>query len=251
VYGKSIRLRRIFPDPTRHLFAVPLDHSVSLGPIDGLERPAELARTLQDGGVDLLLVTKGTVRDVAPVLRPTTLLGVHLSASTSLGPRPNSKVLVGTAAEAVQLGADLVSVQVNFGAEDEGNMLSDLGVAVDQCRSVGMPLLCMAYVKKPEPPSPTEIRHVCRAAADLGADIVKTSYPGSEEEFRRLVATTPVPVLLGGGERIGAEPALYERVRESVRVGARGICFGRNLFQRRGLTRVARRVAGILHGTGS
>jgi len=251
VYGKAIRLRRLFPSEGRRLFAVPLDHSVSLGPIDGLERPAELATTLQASGVDLLLVTKGAVRDIAPVLRPSTLLGVHLSASTSLGPRPNLKVLVGTAAEAVQLGADLVSVQVNFGTADEGTMLSDLGTAVDQCRSVGVPLLCMAYVKKEEPPTPSEIRHVCRAAADLGADIVKTSYPGSEEEFRALVRSTPVPVLLGGGERIGGEAALIARVQETVRVGARGICFGRNLFQRRRLPSVARRVGAILHGTAS
>jgi 2-amino-4,5-dihydroxy-6-oxo-7-(phosphonooxy)heptanoate synthase len=251
MYGKAIRLRRLFPDDKRRLFAVPLDHSVSMGPIPGLERPVPLATALQASGVDLLIVTKGAVREIAPVLTPHTLLGVHLSASTSLAPRPNLKVLVGTAAEAAQLGADLVSVQVNFGTPDDGAMLADLGTAVDQCRTVGLPLLCMAYVKKPEPATPEEVRHACRAAADLGADIVKTSYPGSEEGLRQLVRSTPVPVLLGGGERAGSERALVERVEESVRAGARGICFGRNLFQRRSLPRVARRIARILHGTGS
>jgi DhnA family fructose-bisphosphate aldolase class Ia len=35
--GTQLRLRRIFPENRSALFAVPLDHSVSLGPIDGLE----------------------------------------------------------------------------------------------------------------------------------------------------------------------------------------------------------------------
>jgi DhnA family fructose-bisphosphate aldolase class Ia len=248
VTGKEIRLRRIFPDPRRRLFSVPLDHSVSMGPIDGLESARPLAQTLQSAGADLLIVTKGTVRDVAPVLLPSTLLGVHVSASTSLSATPDAKVLVGTATEAVALGADLLSVQVNFGAPEEGEMLRDLGVAADQCRQLGLPLLCMAYVKRPGPPTPDELRHAARAAADLGADIVKTSYPGSVGEFRSLVRSTPVPVLIGGGLRLDDEGQFLQQVRDTVEAGAAGICIGRNLFQRRPLEPLARQVAEILHG---
>ncbi|MCI4330196.1 MAG: hypothetical protein L3J80_04955 [Thermoplasmata archaeon] len=250
-YGSSIRLRRLFPDPKRRLFSVPLDHSVSMGPIDGLESVGPLAATLQDAGVDLLIVTKGAVREVASLLRPPTLLGVHISASTALGPSVDHKVLVGTPSEAVGLGADLLSVQVNFGTVGEGAMLQDLGVMADGCRALGLPLLCMAYVKKPSgPPTPEELRHACRAAADLGADIVKTSYPGSSEELRKLVATTPVPVLLGGGAKSTDDAAFLRLVRETVDANAGGICIGRNLFQRRPLEPLARQVAQLLHGAG-
>ncbi|MGC2034308.1 MAG: fructose-bisphosphate aldolase [Thermoplasmata archaeon] len=248
MYGKQIRLKRIFPDAGRKLFSVPLDHSVSMGPIDGLESVAPVARALQAGGVDLLIVTKGAVREVAPVLGPRTLLGIHISASTSLGPGSNHKVLVGTAAEAVSLGADLLSVQVNFGVPEEGAMLSDLGLVVDQCRGLGLPLVCMTYVKKPNGGTADEIRHACRATADTGADIVKTSYPGSVEEYRKLVATTPVPVLLGGGARADDDSGLLRLVRETVEVNAAGICIGRNLFQRDPVEPLAREVARILHG---
>jgi DhnA family fructose-bisphosphate aldolase class Ia len=248
--GTAIRLRRLFPSPGRRLFSVPLDHSVSMGPIDGLEATGPLAATLQEAGADLLIVTKGAVREVAPLLRPPTLLGVHLSASTSLGPSADHKVLVGTPAEAVGLGADLLSVQVNFGTAQEGAMLQDLGSAADGCRSLGLPLLCMAYVKKPTgSPTPDELRHACRAAADLGADIVKTSYPGNVEELRRLVATTPVPVLLGGGAKNSDDSSLLQLVHHTVEAGAGGICIGRNLFQRRPLEPLARSVAQILHGS--
>ncbi|EQD43386.1 Deoxyribose-phosphate aldolase/phospho-2-dehydro-3-deoxyheptonate aldolase [mine drainage metagenome] len=107
----------------------------------------------------------------------------------------------------------------------------------------------MAYVKKDGGGSPDEIRHAARAAADLGADIVKTSYPGSLEEFRRLCATTPVPVLIGGGVRVEPEAAFLRLVEESVRAGGAGICIGRNLFQRRPLEPLARGIAERLHGS--
>ncbi|MCI4360160.1 MAG: fructose-bisphosphate aldolase, partial [Thermoplasmata archaeon] len=148
MYGKTLRMKRLFPGGGRRLFAVPLDHSVSMGPIDGLEAMSPVIEELQRGGVDLFVVTKGAVRDVVPVLNGRSMLGVHVSASTSLGPSPNRKVLVGGAAEAIALGADLLSVQVNFGTPDEPEMLRDLGEAVDQCRQFGLPLMCMSYVKK-------------------------------------------------------------------------------------------------------
>ena len=247
MYGKGIRLRRIFPDARKRLFSVPLDHGVSMGPIDGLEEIAPLARDLVENGADLLIVTKGAVRDVAPLLGPTTLLGVHVSASTSLGSTANRKVLVGTAEEAVGLGADLLSVQVNFGVEEEPEMLRDLGVAADQCRGLGLPLLCMAYVKKANGGTPDELRHAARAAADTGADIVKTSYPGSSEEFAALCRTTPVPVLIGGGVRLDDEEEFLRLVGDSVTAGGAGICIGRNLFQRRPVGPLARRIADRLH----
>ncbi|MCI4353437.1 MAG: 2-amino-3,7-dideoxy-D-threo-hept-6-ulosonate synthase [Thermoplasmata archaeon] len=248
MYGKQLRLRRIFPGD-RRLFSVPLDHSVSMGPIDGLEEMPTLVAELQRAGVDLVIVTKGAVRGLVPVLAPRTLLGIHVSASTSLNPNSDRKVLVGSAEEAAALGADLLSVQVNFGVPDEGDMLRDLGVAADQCRATGLPLLCMAYVKKPNGGTPDEVRHACRASADLGADIVKTSYPGSLEEYRRLVRTTPAPVLVGGGSRLEDDDAFLALVRETVTAGAAGICIGRNLFQRRPVETFAKQVAAILHGS--
>jgi fructose-bisphosphate aldolase / 2-amino-3,7-dideoxy-D-threo-hept-6-ulosonate synthase len=248
MYGKAIRLKRLFPSADRRLFSIPLDHAVSMGPIDGLEELAPLASELQDGGADLLIVTKGAVREVAPVLEPGTMLGVHVSASTSLGSTSNLKVLVGTAGEAASLGADVLSVQVNFGIPEEPAMLRDLGIVADECRSIGLPLLCMAYVKKEGGGSPDELRHAARAAADTGADIVKTSYPGSKEEFARLCRTTPVPVLIGGGVRLDDESEFLRIVGDSLEAGGRGICIGRNLFQRRPVAPLAQRIARILHG---
>ena len=248
--GTSLRLRRILPGGSRRLFAVPLDHSVSMGPIDGLRAVAPVVEELQAAGVDMVVVTKGAARDVVPVLRRPTLLGIHISASTSIGPTANHKVLMGSAAGAVALGADLLSVQVNFGTPEEAEMLRDLGVAADEARTLGLPLMCMSYVKGPTEPSIEALQHAARAAADLGADIVKTSYPGSKTAFRALVRSTPVPVVIGGGVRGDSEDAFVASVRDSIAAGGAGICIGRNLFQRRPIAPLARRLATLLHPSG-
>ena len=37
--------------------------------------------------------------------------------------------------------------------------------------------------------------------AELGADIVKSNWPGSAEEFHEIVEAVPVPVVVAGGSR--------------------------------------------------
>ncbi len=246
--GTEIRMRRLFPSAARGLFAVPLDHSVTLGPIEGIESTAPLARELAQAGADLLIVPPGGVRSVAPSLEPTTRLGVHLSASTSLGSTQHRKVAVAEVADAVGLGADLVSVQVNFGVPEEPEMIEALGRTARDCRRWGIPLLAMVYVVRPGPVPPAEVRHAARAAADLGADLVKIPYPGDPGEFARTVATTPVPVLIGGGPKTDTEEALVGTVRAVRAAGGAGICIGRKLFQRPPVGPLARRLAALVHG---
>ena len=69
-----------------------------------------------------------------------------------------------------------------------------------------------------------------RLCAELGADIVKTNWPGDEEGFARLVdAATGLPVVLAGGSRITDEE-LLTRQEAAMRAGAVGCSVGRNIF---------------------
>jgi DhnA family fructose-bisphosphate aldolase class Ia len=249
VEGTRIRLRRLFPSPERRLFSVPLDHSLSMGPIDGLEDLPGLMDELVRSDVDLVIVPPGAVRSIADHLGPRTRLGIHVSASTNIGSKGDHKVLASSAVAAVGLGADVLSVQVNFGVPEEPEMLRSLGIAADECRSLGLPLLAMAYVKGEHASRPEALRHACRAASDLGADVVKTAYPGSVDELARLVRSTPAPVLLGGGPRLTEDAAFLKLVHESIDARAAGICIGRNVFQRRPIDPLAQQVARLLHGS--
>jgi DhnA family fructose-bisphosphate aldolase class Ia len=246
--GKEIRFRRLFPNDASRLFAVPMDHSLTMGPIEGLERPGPTLEALLRGGAQAVIVHKGMVPVIRPFLRPDTLLGVHLNASTNLSPTPGRKVRSGSVAEAVRRGADFISLQVNFGDPQEGEMLEETGETSEECHALGMPLLVMAYVRVPKRESdPSALAHACRAAAEMGADVVKTNFPGLEG-FRQIVKGVPVPVLVGGGPKLESEEDFLAFVRLSQEAGARGICIGRNLFQSRDPETLARQVRKILQG---
>jgi fructose-bisphosphate aldolase/2-amino-3,7-dideoxy-D-threo-hept-6-ulosonate synthase len=82
-----------------------------------------------------------------------------------------------------------------------------------------------------DPFSPQAIGHCVRVAEELGADMIKTNYPGSPEAFRKIVKACSVPVFIAGGEKTGDLESL-EIIRDSVEVGGAGVCVGRNAFQR-------------------
>ena len=129
-------------------------------------------------------------------------------------------------------------------------MLQDLGAVAEESEDLGIPLLCMAYVRKPgRELDPESLAHACRASVDLGADIVKTSFPGLDG-FRRMVDSVPAPLLVGGGPRLEREEDFLQLVRDTVRAAGRGICIGRNVFQSPDPVRLGRKVKEILRGAG-
>jgi putative autoinducer-2 (AI-2) aldolase len=64
--------------------------------------------------------------------------------------------------------------------------------------------------------------------AELGADLIKCFFTG--ERFHEVVANVPVPVFTIGAEKLATDVAVLEKAAASVRQGARGIIFGRNIF---------------------
>jgi len=248
--GKSVRMERIFNRETDRTVIIPMDHGVTVGPIRGIKNVREAADLVAAGGADAAVVHKGAAsfghrgygRDLGLIL--------HLSASTNLGPDPNNKVLVATVEEALKLGADGVSIQVNVGAEDEARMLVTLGDTSRKCQEWGMPLLAMMYPRgrKIEDEHRADyIAHAARVGAELGADVVKTSYTGDPDSFREVVEGCPVPVVIAGGPRTDTEAEFLEMVAGAIGAGGRGVAIGRNVFQHRDPTLITRRISSIVH----
>src|SRR5689334_14879656 len=146
---KALRLRRLSrPQDDRYLF-VPLDHSVSDGPVVPRDRWHDLIRAVVVGGADALIVHKGRVRTIDPALLGGCALIVHLSAGTAHMADANAKVLVGEVDEALRLGADAVSVHVNIGSDTESRQLADLGTVSAACDAWNVPLIAMVYPRGP------------------------------------------------------------------------------------------------------
>lgn len=248
--GKSVRLARLSrPGDGRFLF-VPLDHSVSDGPVATAAGFGDLVRSIADGGADAVVVHKGRARMIAPELLTRCSLVVHLSASTSHGPDVNAKVLVGDVEEVVRLGADAVSVHVNLGADGERQQVSDLAAVSDACDRWNMPLLAMMYPRGPritDPRDPALVAHAAVLAAELGADLVKTPYAGGVAEMTDVVRCCPIPVLVAGGTPTASPAEFLSHVDEMLASPVAGLAAGRNIFASADPGMLAQLVADRVH----
>jgi predicted phospho-2-dehydro-3-deoxyheptonate aldolase len=249
--GKTIRLGRILDRTTKRAVIIPMDHGVSAGPIAGVASIHKTIGQVADGGGTAVVVHKGVVQSLQSGFPPVGLI-IHMSASTGLGKSPDAKTLVCSVEEALRLGADAVSVHVNFGAETEKEMLRDLGAVSGDCERLGVPLLVMAYPRGPNIKSQFDVEVVklaARAAAELGADLVKTNFTGSVESFREVVKGCPVPVVIAGGPKMGSDIDVLGMVKDSIDAGGAGVSIGRNVFQHADVAGMTRAVAAVvLHG---
>ena len=255
--GKAIRMERITNRTDGRAVIVPMDHGVTVGPIEGLvDMPAAVDK-VASGGADAVLGHVGLPRlghrgygkDVGLIL--------HLSASTSLAPDPNHKVLVSSVERAIKYGADAVSIHCNLGAEDECVMLRDFGIVASTCEEWGMPLVAMVYTRgakiKNEYDSEV-VAHAARVGAELGADIVKVVYTGDTQSFRRVVegagGNLPrgIKIVIAGGEKMETDEEVLAMVSGAMEAGGAGISIGRNAFQHAAPERMVAALVAIVHG---
>jgi len=254
VVGKLIRMERIMNRETGRMVIVPMDHGVTVGPIEGLIDMKNTVNQVASGGANAIVIHKGLVEGGHRRRGKDVGLIIHLSASTALSPFPNAKTLVCTVEEAIKLGADAISVHINIGNGSEGEMLSDLGQVARTAKEWGMPLLAMMYPRGEKIKDEYDvkvIKHVARLGAELGADIIKCSYTGSVESFREVVLGCPVPVVIAGGPKMSSDRDILEMVKGAVEAGGAGVSMGRNIFQHREPSRMVGAISLLVHENAS
>lgn len=248
--GKKIRLERIINRHTGRTVIAPMDHGFSDGPMKGIIDIDKTVESISQGGADVILMHKGIVEQGHRGYGKDIGLIVHLSASTSLAPNPNNKVIVTSVEKAIQLGADAVSVHVNLGSETESEMLQELGEISETCSYWGIPLLAMMYPRgqKVENEHDVElVKHAARVGSELGVDIVKTNYTGDPDSFKEVVEGALVPVVIAGGPKVDTDEELLQMVKDSIEVGGAGVAFGRNLFQAENPGKITRAISEVVH----
>ena len=248
--GKKIRLERIINRHTGRTVIAPMDHGVSNGPMKGIIDIDKTVESISQGGADAILMHKGIVEQGHRGYGKDIGLIVHLSASTTLAPNPNNKVIVTSVEKAIQLGADAVSVHVNLGSETESEMLQELGEISETCSYWGIPLLAMMYPRgqKVENEHDVElVKHAARVGSELGVDIVKTNYTGDPDSFKEVVEGALVPVVIAGGPKVDTDEELLQMVKDSIEVGGAGVAFGRNLFQAENPGKITKAISEVVH----
>ena len=248
--GKAIRLERIIDRNSGKTVIVPMDHGVTVGPIEGLTDMRTAISKVVTGGANAILMHKGVVRAGHRGSGRDVGLIIHLSAGTSLSPDPNAKELVCTVEEAIKLGADAVSIHINLGAETDKEMLRQFGFVSERCMKWQMPLVAMVYTRGPKIKNEYDVKNVkhgARVGAELGADIVKVPYTGSVETFREVVEGCPIPVVIAGGEKMGSDEDIFKMVEGALAAGATGLSIGRNAFQHKTPDKMIRALSKMVH----
>jgi class I fructose-bisphosphate aldolase len=247
-------MERIMNRETGRMVIVPMDHGVTVGPIEGLIDMKNTVNAVASGGANAIVLHKGLVEGGHRRRGKDVGLIIHLSGSTALSPFPNAKTLVCTVEEAIKLGADAISVHINIGNGSEKEMLSDLGQVARTAAEWGMPLLAMMYPRGEKITDEYDvgvIKHVARLGAELGADIIKCSYTGSVESFREVVLGCPVPVVIAGGPKMSSDREILEMVKGAVEAGGAGVSIGRNIFQHREPSRMVGAISLLVHENAS
>jgi fructose-bisphosphate aldolase / 2-amino-3,7-dideoxy-D-threo-hept-6-ulosonate synthase len=252
--GKRIRMKKVI-DPAGASIICALDHGMTspmfLAPLADIEaRTAEAVA----GGANVIMISKGMIRRAEPAFSRETAVALLLSASANAGEDRPSVVRVAAVEEACRLGADAVVLFVALTGESEPGMISTLAAIGGECERLGMPFIAEAefpttYATVEDLSAAYGLEYLqrnVRLCAELGADIVKTNWPGSTERFGELVETTSgIPMVLAGGTRV-EDRELLERMEGAVSVGAIGCSVGRNIFMHQDPEAITRALSRVI-----
>jgi fructose-bisphosphate aldolase/2-amino-3,7-dideoxy-D-threo-hept-6-ulosonate synthase len=228
--GKSRRLKRLFIGPKKRCLLVPLDHGPWLGPLTGIDRPANIVSKVVAGGANALLVTPGFMQTIEPVTKPETGIVLRVSLSAGLSPEAVQEIPSVTATTAVRLDADAVAVSIFFGRGGEVNMMRWLGQLIEECQGLDIPVLAEMMPPGDKFYDAEAIAHAARIGMELGADIIKTNYCGNIAAFKQVLAAIQLPTIIAGGPSEGGDDTLRV-ARDAIEAGAAGVAFGRRVWQ--------------------
>ncbi len=253
--GKEIRLKRLIRQETNSSVICALDHGMTSPTfLSGLRDMKARVREAQAGGANVFMLSKGFARIVVDELHRETSFAMMLSAAAAGCPRPNIIVEIGQVEEALRLGADAVVVYVALNGENEPEMIHFVARVGGECERLGMPFIAeaeypSAYASletlKQEYGYEYLLRN-SRLCAELGADIVKTNWPGDPDLFAKIVQATQVPMVVAGGTLVSDEE-LLTRMELAMQAGAIGCSVGRNIFQHENPFAMTRALARVIH----
>lgn len=242
-WGMKNRLSRLFNPKSGNTVMLAFDHGYIMGSTSGLERIDVTIAPLAEYA-DVLMATRGAIRScISPTVnKPVCLRATH-DASVL---KDDMSVGGGCGADmeaALRINASAVAIQCFVGGAGESESLETLCRAVDVGERYGMPVLGVTAVGKEMARTTQYFLLATRILAELGASFVKTYYC---DEFEKVVAACPVPIVIAGGKKLPEKDALTMAYR-AISDGAKGVDMGRNIFQSESPTAMCQAVAKIVH----
>ncbi|MFZ4763598.1 MAG: class I fructose-bisphosphate aldolase [Roseimicrobium sp.] len=229
---------------------LPIDHGVAI-PVPGLENPFQIIEQVNP-------FVDGYVLNLGLALRTGDMLtgkGICLRTdvyNTRTSGRGAGSINIYGMGEAEMVGATAVMNMLFPGSENEEAITQNCADLISESLDIDIPIILEALpvgLGQPEHYTVAKVGFAVRLAAELGADVVKTAYPidAKPDDFRRIVESSYVPVIVLGGAAMGNDLDLLSMTSDAMKAGASGIAIGRNVWQHPNPAAVARSLAAIVH----
>jgi DhnA family fructose-bisphosphate aldolase class Ia len=258
--GHAIRLGRLFNSQTGRSFITALDHGVTIGVPAGAENVNATLEKVIAGGPDAVLVGPGTIEKAghlfarggapSPIVRCDWIINDPYVNDLGEGYR----VLI-SPSEALALGGEAAVMFLMIGA-GVGSLFADnvraVATAAQDAHRAGIPLIVEVVLwgtRIEDKKDADRLAWGSRMAVELGADAIKTEYTGDPVSMRKIIDTCGAPVLLLGGTKSDNPEALWQGTKDAIDAGAKGVIYGRNVWQHDDPVAVSERLRSIIHGT--
>lgn len=255
--GIELRLAQLFKEK-KNLVISAVDHVVEYGDQQGLENVATAIQNCRR--TDALLLPRFMLERNWPLFAtapaPVPVVRINWSASFyyPLEYREGFTTVATTVEEAVHAGAGAVICSLFLEEQDdrarETRNVELFADVVRQKERLGIPLIGECYVVEHKERTPDQVhakvKRISRIMAELGADLIKTFYTGPR--FAEVIENTPVPVFTIGADKLNTDLEVLKKAEDSVRAGARGIIFGRNIFMARDPARLVDALNAVING---
>ena len=240
-WGLKNRMARIFNKKSGKTVMLAFDHGFLMGPTSGLER-IDLNIAPIAEYADCLMGCRGMIRTSIP---PTNTKPVCLrtDTGTTILTQMNHNTLIAEE-DAISMNVSAMAGMLSIGEkETEHKTIANFSRLVDIGCKYGIPVMGVTAVGKDMARDARYFGLASRVCAENGASIVKTYYT---EGFEKVVAGTPVPVVIAGGKKLPELEAL-ELCHNAIQCGASGVDMGRNVFQSEAPLAMIQAVAGVVH----
>lgn len=255
-----MRLGRLFNGQSGRSFITAFDHGVTLGVPEGGADALGILEKIIAGGPDAVLIGPGMLEQAGHLFAhreaPATIVRcdfiINQDYINDLGEAYRQLI---SPAEAIEMGADAAVMFLMVGALP-GPLFADnvraVSKAAQAAHRAGIPLIVESVLwgtRIEDKKDPDRLAFGARLAVELGADAVKTEYTGDPETMRQVIDGCPAPVLLLGGAKTTDPAALMRGTQAAIDVGAKGVIYGRNVWQADDVEGTARRLRDVIHGS--
>lgn len=242
-WGMKNRLSKIFHPKSGNTVMLAFDHGYIMGATSGLERLDIVIPPLL-GKVDVIMGTRGAIRTcIPPQMEKAICLRTTYDSSVMMEEMSNGGGISCDIENALRMNASCMAVQTFIGAPGESRSLEILSRTIDAGTKYGIPTLGVVAVGKQMVRDTKFFLLATRMLAETGAHIVKSYYC---EDFEKVVAACPVPIVIAGGKKLPEKEALQMAYR-AISEGARGVDMGRNIFQSECPVAMAEAISKIVH----